>query len=336
MYNFSYLTIFALPQVQRLIAASPNLLLEDALAVTKPPSRTTSPAETVAALEDSDNSPASPSIIVKQHPTRQSHPAEFSAENAVRKPMTAANRSMTPGTAPPPDTWTGPWGEGPNSAPSPNQWLVPMMSPTEGLVYKACPGPMFGSCATSALMGSNFPNPQLGGVLSYPPQPFFLGGFLHSYFPPYGSKPPMMPIPVPPKQGGSERLNSSQPASTVLTGETNHAPTQREAAAAASAGSKRIRTSRESDFQGSISDSPFKKVKAGLDQPNHDQQNQSSCDSDHGFGADRDDGSKSGVVSLFLDGDCTSRVIKAVPHNPKSASESVARIFKFIQKERKQ
>lgn len=311
-----------------MIAAAPNLMLEDALAVTKPSSRTSSPAETVPVLEDSDNSPPSPTIIVKRHPA-ESHPTEFSAENAVSKPMMAASKSMIPETSPPPDVWTGPWGGGPG--PSPNQWLVPMMSPTEGLVYKPCPGPMFGSCGTSALMGGNFPNPQFCGVPSYPPhQPFFP----HSYFPPYGSMPPMMPIPVPSRQGGSERMSSSQPVSSVPTGETNYTPIQQEATA--SAGSKRIRASRESDFQGSTTSSPLKKVKVALDPLNCDQQNQSTCDSDRVSESDRDDGSKSGMLPLFPDGDSMRRVIKAVPHNPRSASESVARIFRFIQEERRQ
>ncbi|KOM42187.1 hypothetical protein LR48_Vigan04g238500 [Vigna angularis] len=110
-------------------------------------------------------------LMRKDDSEKLNHKMECSAENAVGK------------------TGTGPWCFHQSAG---HQWLVPVMTPYEGLVYKPYPRPGFtgtdgGGCGP-APFGGNFMNPAYGiptshqGVGVSPQTP---PGSL-AYFPPYG------------------------------------------------------------------------------------------------------------------------------------------------------
>ncbi|KAF3447497.1 hypothetical protein FNV43_RR12683 [Rhamnella rubrinervis] len=156
-------------KVQRHFAGSPHLLLEDGTFLGK------------SSLMGSSAKKIPPEYVVKPLPQignrkddseKQSRKMECYAENAVVKTsLSSVNNGSQPShyggyfgnPLPAPvtgDNKMGPWCF--NQSPG-HQWLVPVMSPSEGLVYKPYPGPGF-----------------MGTVCGGPP-----GG--HAYFPPYGA-----------------------------------------------------------------------------------------------------------------------------------------------------
>lgn len=180
-----------------------------------------------------------------------------------------------------------------------NQWLVPVRSPSEGLVYKpytgVCPptaglmGPVYGSCGPMALtpVAGDFFTPTYGGILSGTPlsQTFFLG-------------PHMVPFPRAESNGMDNQLSIQEVNFTV--------PYQ-------SSCNMLRHKSRESELQGSTASSPTERdalplfpIAPAVQVPDKTHSTEKQI-----------------------------RVIKVVPHNPKSASESVARIFQSIQEERR-
>ncbi|KAK9742056.1 hypothetical protein RND81_03G145400 [Saponaria officinalis] len=181
-------------KVQKLIAGSPNFLLE-----------TTTAFIGKSSLKDSAVKKYSSEYVVKDltHKDTQkdvsSKPVdkvEGTAENAVPKacspvpsqqhPIRPANTNTDPNMNP----WMF-------HQPSSHQWLVPMMSPSEGLVYKPFPapgfmGPVCGGCGPAGpnsvpanLMNPNYgmPTPQYQQGIGMPPGIHF---GRQTYFPPYG------------------------------------------------------------------------------------------------------------------------------------------------------
>lgn len=299
----------------------------------------------------------------KDDSDRASHQLECSAENAVGKtPLPSVKNGNPPlnygpymGNPPPApvpsDGKMGPWCY---SQPAGHQWLVPVMSPSEGLVYKPYPGPGFmstvcgGGCGPvgPAPVTGSFINPAYGvpashhhhhsqGIGVYPATP----PIGHGYFPPYG-----MSVMNHPAISGSavEQMNQfagrgSQGQTSQLSGggasfNTQHqnscnVPTQKRATPQR----PKFSASKDSELQGSTASSPGEReqqavtgdVAEGRDPlplfpmapaavPAGDPQPQP-----HGT-------------------DKPTRVIRVVPHNPRSATESAARIFQSIQEERKQ
>ncbi|XWS70273.1 hypothetical protein CRYUN_Cryun03dG0034400 [Craigia yunnanensis] len=206
-------------KVQRLIAGSPHLLLEDMAYLGKPsfkgfPEKKPPPEFIVKPL---------PHTKCKDDSEKPSHKMECSAENVVGRTSLS---SVTNGTQP--SNYVPFLG---NPPPAPvngdnkinswcfhqmpgHQWLFPVMSPSEGLIYKPYPGPGFmgnvcGGCGPSGQtpLTANFmtsaygvPAPHQGiGVLPSAP----LVG--HSYFPPYG-----MPVMMNPAVSGSAVEQMSQ------------------------------------------------------------------------------------------------------------------------------
>ncbi|KAF9615996.1 hypothetical protein IFM89_027935 [Coptis chinensis] len=354
-----------LMKVQKLIAGSPHLLLEDTAYLTKSPVKASPPKKL-----SSEYMLESPPQIVKQKavPQKPKQSTECAGENAGVKPLLpsvtdSVNRELvnqqsshgpyhgSPALPSATDNnkigWSFP-------APPQNQWLVPVMSPSEGLVYKPyagpCPpaagfvAPIYGGCGPMGLpsMGGEFPSPygiqashhQGIGVLPCAPplaQPFFS---------PYG-----MPIMNPVMSASSiEHMNhftgslSHGQAEHFSTGQGNfntHSRTSRnisnQKSEAISSSFPKFQKIKESEVQGSTASSPggktreerAGKVSEGRDalplfpmataaeNPNEPLQTQ-NIDQQH------------------------TRVIKVVPHNRRSATESAARIFQSIQEGRHQ
>ncbi|GJW97632.1 early flowering 3-like protein, partial [Tanacetum coccineum] len=193
--------------VQRLIAGSPHLLVDDNGFIAKPPKVTPIkklPIEYV--LKPTVNTPKYKPDIEKPNDD-----LEFSAENAVGKASLSSvqNGSQTTNCIPfggnplppPSDQNMGSWNYNP---PPGHQWLIPVMTPSEGLVYKPYPGPgfmsqVYGGCGPPVSMppiiGHNFPNygvpppsdhhyegPTGAHPFAPPPPP----PSSHGYFPAYG------------------------------------------------------------------------------------------------------------------------------------------------------
>ncbi|KAF5726175.1 protein EARLY FLOWERING 3 isoform X2 [Tripterygium wilfordii] len=324
-------------KVQRLIAASPDFLSDGTYLVK--PSMKSYPAAKVP-IEYVVT--PSPHVQSKDDIEKPNHNMERSAETAV------VETSISPGKigsqplnfGPPQvpvatDTKMAPWCF--HSSPG-HQWLVPVMSPSEGLIYKPYPAPGFvgNACGGYGPFGptplpGNFLNPSYSiptsnhnhqgfGVLPGVPT---VG---QNFFPPYGM--PFMNTAI--SSSAVEQTNwfvgpgshgqTSHLSETPASFNTEHqnscsVPTQKSGALPQVT---KFQASRESEVQGSTPNSPIEK----------------------GDGTAQ----RNGALPLFpIAGasqphgtDQPRRVIKVTPHNRISASESVARIFQSMQEERKQ
>ncbi|CAL0323705.1 unnamed protein product [Lupinus luteus] len=330
-------------KVQHLIARSPDLLLEDGAFMGNSLLQRSTPN---VALE----------VVVK--PQLQNHKRkddseklnhnkmECSAENAVGKrscstPKNGSHHSnYTPfsgnlqQTKAAADNRMGSWGF--NQSPG-HQWLIPVMTPSEGLVYKPYPGPAFPGTMCGGECGPFGPGPPGGTFMnpSYGVPPHISPGSL-TYFPPYGM--PVMNQAVSGSndeqvnhfaaQGSHDQNGHSlvERANFNTHNQISHnSPVQRKGA---TSHVKKSQASKKSELQGSTASSPSEKAQ-GIRQRQ--------------IAEGRDAHSLSHVAALIPEGDLQSletrpqtRVIKVVPHNRRSATESAARIFQSIQEERKQ
>ncbi|XP_031373775.1 protein EARLY FLOWERING 3-like isoform X1 [Punica granatum] len=353
-------------KVQQLIAGSAHLLTEDASTLSKPSSKS-SPAARL--LGENDIKSPSPAVKHRDEPEKLTHPVECSAENAVGQTPVFSNKSALSG---PLVSSTGPCGAA-QPQPQPmgqQQWLIPVMSPTEGLVYKPYSAPGFGStgfCAphgASPMMMGNFGNPAYGVPahqgMGFPGIPH--GG--HSYFPTYSM--PIVSVGITGAGSGSisavEQVNRpTEPTpgietSQMLRKESNQPKFQSSCnnnsvpVPMATPAAPRLHTPK-SDLQGSTASSPHNS-RAEPTQTGSSL-NHSSCKEVQGTepvgSSEREreignaqSGDGKDELPLFLMSPATAeanrptQVIRAVPHNARSTSASVARIFRFIQEERKQ
>ncbi|RDX97675.1 Protein EARLY FLOWERING 3, partial [Mucuna pruriens] len=327
-------------KVQQLIAGSPDILLEDGAFLGKSPPKGSPPKK--LPLEYVVK-PRQQNLKHKDDSEKLNHKMECSAENAVGKTSLSSvkNGSHLTNYTPFPrnphhtnvaaDSGMAPWCF--NQSPG-HQWLIPVMTPSEGLVYKPYPGPGFtgtgcGGCGPfgSAPLGGTFMNPSYGIPTSnqgdgVPPD---TPPASHGYFPPpYGM--PVMNAEMSEsaveqvnqfsalgsrRGGGEANLNTNNQSSCNLPVERNGATSH----------FLKYQKSKDFELQGSTASSPSEMTQGGQ------------------IGEGRD------VLPLFpmapaepdsLETGQPTRVIKVVPHNRRSATASAARIFQSIQEERKQ
>nr|QDB64260.1 early flowering 3 [Avena sativa] len=342
-------------KVQKLIAASPHLLIEgdpclgNALVTSKKKLAAANVEKELSSAKSKDDDEAQLTLQQAEYSKdntegNQDSPSQDDDVVEVQQNNPAASNgavSSNPPTMPaPPDNkqnnnWCAP--------PPPNQWLVPVMSPSEGLVYKPysgpCPpagsflAPFYASCAPLSLpstagdfmaspYGIPMPHhqPQHMGVGGPPPMP-------PMYFPPF-SMPVMNPVVSSSAvEQVSSRVAPARPNAQHVEHLSRTSCNMRNEAVSAG-GIWRFHPSRDSELQGSsAASSPFDRqqgeargtVAPPLPLPassaGNDGQPQPSC------------GSKENPVA---------RVIRVVPHTARTASESAARIFRSIQMERQQ
>ncbi|XVF25078.1 hypothetical protein REPUB_Repub13aG0182800 [Reevesia pubescens] len=337
-------------KVQRLIAGSPHMLLEDTLYMGKP-SLDVSPIKKLP----SDYVPEPPLIVkVKDNSQKPNISIECADENAVAKPpLPSVNDDTRKGLVTHQPKY-GPYSGnalstpmGANTRPSPwclsppgNQWLVPVMSPSEGLVYKPytgpCPptagflAPVYGSCGPVNLAagGGDF----LNTAYSVPASHQRAIGILpdnppigQTYFPHYG-----MPVRNPSVSGSAVEQMSlftgvQSKGNQLSTGDLNFTIAHQSSCNISSQMSQAISycagklpASKESKLQGSRASSPSERAKGDA---------LPLFPTEPTIQASSRNAQTSGQQI---------RVIKVVPHNPKLATESAARIFRSIQEERKQ
>ncbi|KAK7351258.1 hypothetical protein VNO77_10571 [Canavalia gladiata] len=338
-------------KVQQLIAGSPDVLLDDDAFLGKSPPKGSTPKK--LSLEYVVK-PRQQNLKRKDDSEKLNHKMECSAENAVGKTSLSSvkNGSHLSNYTPFPgnphqanvaaDSGMGPWCF--HQSPG-HQWLIPVMIPSEGLVYKPYPGPGFtgtmcGGCGPfgPAAMGGTFMNPAYGIPTSHqgigvPPD---TPPGSHAYFPPYGM--PVMNRTMSESAveqvnqfsalgscghnghlpGGEANLNTNNQSSSNLPVQKNGAISH----------VMKYQASKEFELQGSTASSPGETAR-GI--------------STGQIAEGRD------VLPLFpmvpAEPECApqsleigqqTRVIKVVPHNRRSATESAARIFRSIQEERKQ
>lgn len=317
-------------KVQRLIAGSPQLLVDENAFVAKPPK--VSPIKKIPieyVLKPNLNTPKHRIDLEKPNDD-----TEFSAENAVGKASLSSvqNGSQTTNCrpfggnpVPPSDPNMGSWNF---NGPPGHQWLIPVMTPSEGLVYKPYPGPgfmgpVYGGCGPPGSMppiiGHNFPNygtppehhydgPMGLHPFTPPPPPS------HGYFPAYGMQ--MMN----PSVSSSTRCDPTNPPPSNLQHQgSSNVPIEKKRAAVPNVG--KFSAFKDTEVQASTASSRSDRTKDG------------------------------NALRLFptspsgpppvpeparVEATGAPRVIRVVPHNARSATASVARIFQSIQEERKQ
>ncbi|KAK4792600.1 hypothetical protein SAY86_023035 [Trapa natans] len=334
-------------KVQKLIAASPHLL-EDTSTTLSKPSSNSSPVGKLL-VENHSKSSSSAKKRTREPRKPNHHLVEFSAENAVVQPSVFTNKgtSSCPPTVSSLGTQCPPQHQGPGQ----QQLLIPVMSPTEGLVYKPFPGLPFSgtgfpwSYCYSPIMMSNFGSPAYGhpaiqGVSFIPGIPH--AG--HSYFPTYGM--PVMTV-GDSSQGsgftsanehvkGPAELQNLQLQSTS-TGNNSAVPEPAPTPA-------RPQVLKVSNIHGSTGSSTAndRTDPAQTDHQSCTQQSQDGKDAKNLENVWSMDGRNE--LPLFpvaptttADADFRStQIIRAVPHNAKTASASAAWIFMSIQEERRQ
>lgn len=227
-----------------------------------------------------------------------------------------------------------------------HQWLVPVMSPSEGLIYKPYTGPGFmgsicGGCGpfgqtpmtvnfmTSAYGVAAPPHQGIGVLPGAPP----VG---HSYFPPYG-----MPVMNPAVSGSAvEQMNQfAGPGSYAHNGQFSggganfnmqhqnscNLPSEKNGAISHV---MKFQASKDTELQGSTASSPGERVQRDG--------TRSAAEGKNALPLFRTAPTILEGAPQPHDSEQTTRVIRVVPHNPRSATESAARIFQSIQEERKQ
>ncbi|KAH6835771.1 hypothetical protein C2S53_003011 [Perilla frutescens var. hirtella] len=328
-------------KVQRLIAASPHLLLEEDSNFFDKPRKPLSGKKRPLDYAANATSNASKEKGDSENPI---HKKERSAENTVEKsPLSPAQNGVPPsncrpsaGSVPAPYFISSDHNNARASCfnyPQGHQWLIPVMSASEGLVYKPFPAP--GSVGQGC--GPSGPNPMMGNFLapmyglpapsSQYPFPSFPPYGPHGYFPPYGM--PIMSSAA--FSGSSIDLMNPQPVPGQFSAREAMSTTPTQNNGAVPDGLMNQRGAEEMEVQGSSASSPSER-----------QQDRRASNTVEGRNmlalfhrsSPAVDASTSGTRAPVPDR--APQVIKVVPRNGVSASESAARIFRSIQEERKQ
>lgn len=343
VFSVQVFELHRLIKVQQLIAGSPHLLLEEEVHLAKPPLKGSPcknlPSECVV----------TPPVHVAKHKDNSENPdhkMECSAENAVEKtPFASVNNGQPPNfrphagpTAGPmaADTKMAPWCFHPSPGP---QWLVPVMSPSEGLVYKpyTAPGFMGPGCGGCGPFG---PIPLSGNFMTsayaVPSSHYHQGIEVspgappvgNACFPPYGM-PGMNPA-ISGSAGSGSCGQTAQFPGGILSSNMPHQSScnERTQKSEALLQGMKLQASKNTSVQGSTGSSPSGRVQ--------------------GVGTVQAADGRAALPPFPVTTPCPegapqhqetdqlSKVIKVVPHNGISATESAARIFQSIQEGRKQ
>lgn len=366
LYLIIQFYLLKISQVQKLIASSPHLLLEASTALSKPSSKS---LPTTKPLVENNKKSLSPTRRNRDEPEKPAHPVECTAENAVGQTPAFISKSVA--LAPPTASSLGPWCPPLHQPPGQQQWLIPMMSPAEGLVYKPYPGPGFsptgfcGPYGSSPVMMGNFMNPAYG-VPAHQGMGFVPGipHANHGYFPAYG----MSVTNVGVSGAGSSSISAvgqvnhpTEPSTGIQTGhvlrhESNHPQPQSScnnnivSVPTTAPTASRLQPSKFSDLQRRTGSSPpndraqLTRTSSSL---NPSAANELRGAEPGSFTERERDlsnvrrGDEQDELPLFPMAPATAgaeqptQVIRAVPHNARSAPASAARIFRSIQEERK-
>lgn len=299
------------------------------------PSPKLSPAENVAEERDV-NSSQPKHKDVHQNP---SHQMECSAENAVGKPVVSSIKNgshpskyssymgKTSSAPMASDSRISPWGFHQSMG---CQLLVPVMSPSEGLVYKPYPAPgpkgvVCGGCGPYGTMPmmANYMNPTYGVPIPIPQGMGFVPGVPpagHSYCTTFG-------MPVMNFAGSGSAVDQTSGSHCQTVNVTNESSCNVPEGKSEAIAPVQFQLSKEKELQGSTASSPSEKPD-GLG---------TACSVDGKDALQLFPTAPAVAEDCFQpnSSDQPTKVIRVVPHNARSATESAARIFKSIQEERK-
>ncbi|XP_045824714.1 protein EARLY FLOWERING 3-like [Trifolium pratense] len=335
MYAVQVFELHRLIKVQQLIAGSSDLLLEDAAAI-------------LGKFPLQESTPKSLSLEVVVEPQTQNHKQQDHSENLNRKSECSAENGVgktsftyqsygshlsnyTPFPGNPQQENAGTQSFNPSPG---HQWLIPVMSPSEGLVYKPFPGlgfngPVYGGCGPfgqgpldGTVMNPTYGVPNFHQAIAVSP---FIPPSSYAYFPPHG-----VPAAINQPTSGSVVEQATQfvahgshdqnnNSSLVGAGFDTHNQTPCNLSNQKFGTISHVTKSRPTRERG-LAGSPGEKA-PGI----------------------RIEKSSSFTVPLVSDEVVQSletrqkpQVIRVVPHNSRSATVSAARIFQSIQEERKQ
>ncbi|CAL9072235.1 unnamed protein product [Musa textilis] len=335
-------------KVQKSIAASPHLLLEGNPYLSKSPVKAPSK---VPLLDCSMNSQQDAVKQKDDECQKSDQKKELQPENSARAPpptceeridggshrwvLESGPRSADPPShSTPPDNNPSPW----CLPPPANQWLVPVMSPSEGLIYKPYTGscaptsgflaPVYGRCMPLGVpsLAGNFMNAAYGVPASHrPPDMGVLAGasaVATNYFPAYGI-PSMNPIVSISAVEQVTNLACSRPNGHIDQRSMISCNMSHPRSEAISGCFLKFQASKDTELQASSASSPCEKAQTEASDvlpvfPMAPNKENLVCPSQ-----------SSGR-------DSQAQAIKVVPHNARSAIESAARIFQSIQEERLQ
>uniref|UniRef100_A0A0D9WS18 Protein EARLY FLOWERING 3 n=1 Tax=Leersia perrieri TaxID=77586 RepID=A0A0D9WS18_9ORYZ len=325
-----------LVKVQKLIAASPHVLIEgypclgNALLGSKNKLEEENlKAQPLVLATDDDLQPSLQQSELSKESLEESPPSppcgSGHPDQAATDGVPKSSQRATPAAS---DNKQNNWGV--QLQPPQNQWLVPVMSPSEGLVYKPYSGPcppagsllamFYGNCTPLTLPSTagDFMNSAYGAPIPHQPQHMGAPGppaMPMNYFPPFG-----MPV-----------MNPAAPAFVVEQGRHPSMPQPYGSFEQRSwvscnmshpSGVWGFHASRDSEAQASSASSPFDRFKCG------------GSGSVSAFPVASAQDSQPQPSSGSRDNQ--TNVIKVVPHNnSRTASQSAARIFRSIQMERK-
>ncbi|XP_042385977.1 ELF3-like protein 2 isoform X1 [Zingiber officinale] len=340
VFGIQVYELHRLIKVQKLIAASPHLLLEANSSLSKPSVKT---GHDTKSLQYNRNSQ---SVEFKRldELCKMNHNAEQPKEDGIsgvpvlpacvdgskrgpqdQVPNIRAHSVMLSAMQISSDQMTNPW----CFSPLANQWLVPVMSQSDGLVYKPysghCPPPggfmppLYGGCNPLEVSppSRDFINAAHAVPVSHQPPNMVLPGqptMSSPYFPiPYSFPPSNLIITSSAVEQACNLSGSQVNGNTGQLSRGSHNMLHHPRKDALVGNPRKFQLSKKSELQGSTASSPSEKANS-----------ENRCP----------------VPPLpaapAASRDSQTLIIKVVPHNARSATESAARIFQSIQEERQQ
>lgn len=299
-----------------MLAASPHLLVEENSCITAQKA----PPKNLPLESSAKSQPLVKQKDGSEHPNQN---ADRQTESTGVTPIPAHTDSVDKTCHQPPrsaespaplpcDNRSSPW----SFQPPPHRWLVPVMSPSEGLIYKPYTGP----CPPAA----GFVAPVYGNYSPYT-------------IPPYQqqSAPTMTPtyLPTPFDLSAMNPMisNSTGDQMSPMTGLRPNLQTEQNSRGSCNMSlrsdaftvrHRKVHASRVSELQGSTASRPSEKGQEGRDVLHLFPM----CPA----------AEASAQPSESTGREHQTRVIRVVPHNARSATASAARIFRSIQEERQQ
>lgn len=327
--------------MQRLIASSPHLLLEGNPLLNKPPPKTSRTKK----FQSDFLGENPPSVVELDNKSAKATTTELATNNAIGKIPIPCVNNITKGHANQISSYGHHLGNlavvpdtnSKQSAnyvypPPGNQWLVPVMSPSEGLVFKPITGPCppnagFGALiySTCGTMSFNPGSKDVSSDAALAPNSHQKFGILSSSSLPHFLPPPSFMHPSSISASDVEQMEQSNgPENHNSCGEVNSAIYQSSSNISSPTSQVMSRnilihdhSLKDKELQISTASSPSKRMRGEV---------LHLFPTAPTFSEER---------NTHIEVEKLPRVIKAMPHNPKSARESAARIFRSIQEERK-
>ncbi|KAK9102241.1 hypothetical protein Sjap_019495 [Stephania japonica] len=335
-------------EVQRLFAGLPNLLDENTdvrKPSRKPPNECILKAQIVKGKNDSQKQNQSSERADEN--SEENHRSNLQVAKGITKELAEYSSFLPPqsncssfsrNTPPallPANNNAGPWSL---HLPPGNQWLVPVMSPSEGLIYKPYAGPfppnagfmaqIYGGCGPNSTtsLECRFLNSSFGTHATLP-QELNVHPAVHTF--PSPTTFPSYCMPLPNQVNSTSAYNLTALPGTAILGQAEQFQCQ----------------SNSSNHGNQASSSCLGKFQAYKGSERHSSLGSHHSTNTQELGANQVSEGRTALPLFPMDSPIVKplqnrsqqkTLIKVVPHNPISATASAARIFQSIQAERRQ